>query len=298
MMLSVRHLLTGLFLLVLAKGQTHPTGNMITVGDHVLWSYINPIEDRNHHACIMIWKKGAEPEIFLQSEYPASDFMLYNREDEIFIIERRHLQASQHFEIRILKTSISGKMEIIWDWFQDVWRIGEGGFLMPNDHQVIFGRHPNIYSLKKGEQPAVNFNFKNDISRIRAVEKNQILAINDASCYLLALDGTLLKEWEQLIDNKVEQAPLGRNQLFDADFRHDQLLIAYWGKRTFEVIDTNGTREILLNQTDPLVPHWVGYFNHEMLLFSSQLTFDGTTPRPCLQQINSKGQRMLIWGSF
>lgn len=275
----------------------HPTGNLITVGDHVLWSYINPINDPDHHACIMVWDKKSAPKVFVQSEFSASDFMLHNNQNEIYIIERRHLQATQKFEIRLMKTSIGKKPKIIWDWFQDSWRIGEGGFYMLSDNQMVFGKYPEIFILKKGDKPKKYFDFKKPIKRIRAVEKNQILLLSDNACYLTEQNGNIVKQWEGLIDKNIKESPLNNNQIFDADYKSGNLLYAYWGKRSFEWIDKNGKRQTLLQQSDPFTPHWVTFWKNEKLLFSSKLVFDGSTPKPHLVLMDNKNQNQVVWST-
>lgn len=275
----------------------HPTGNMITVGDNVLWSYINPINDPDHHACIMIWDKNSEPKVFIQSEFSASDYMLYNNQNEIYILERRHLQNTPRFEIRLLKTTIEKSLKVIWDWFEDDWRIGEGGFFMLSDNEMIFGKHPEIYTLKKGGKPTIYFEFNQSIKRIRAVENNQILLLGDNTCYLTRQDGSIVKQWNRLIDDTINDAPLNRNQIFDADYKKENLLIAYWGKRSFEWIDKNGKCHTLLQQSEPFTPHWVAYWNDEKLLFSSKLVFNGNTPKPYLILLNDKNQSQVVWGN-
>mgnify|MGYP000395008734 CR=1 FL=1 len=273
----------------------HPTGNMISVGDLLFWSYINPINDPEHHACIMIWEKDSEPCVFLQSEFPASDYMLYNNQNDIYIIERRHQETTQSFEVRLLKVTIDQEAEVIWDWFKDEWRIGEGVFIMLSANQMVFGKYPEIYSLRKHGKPQKYFDFDQPIKRIRPVEDNQILLLGDNACYLTRQDGSIVKQWDQLIDEKVEAAPLNRNQIFDVDYEKGNLLIAYWGKRSFEWIDKNGQRQTLLQQSEPLTPHWVAFWNNEKLLFSSELVFNGSTPKPQLILMDSTGKSKMIW---
>lgn len=273
----------------------HPTGNMITIGENVLWSYISPIDDPNHYASVMIWTKGFQPKIFIKSEYAASDFMLYNKQNEIYIIERRFLQTSDEFQVRVLKCLIGKEPKVIWDWFKDEHRIGEGGFFMLTDNQMVFGKYPEIYSLEKGKQSTKYFEFDHPIKRIRAVEHNQILLLDDNSCYLVQQNGNILKHWNDLIDPSVENAPINRNQVFDADYSNGELLLSYWGRRSFDLMDVNGKRHIILQQTEPLTPHWVAFWNKEKLLFSSQLIFDGSTPKPHLTLMDSTGKSILIW---
>lgn len=275
----------------------HPTGNMITIGESVLWSYINPINDQDHHACVMIWTKGSEPKVFIQSEYAASDFMLYNNQNELYIIERRFLQASDEFQVRVLKSTFGRVPKVIWDWFKDDYRIGEGGFFMLSDNQLVFGKFPEIYSLKKGEQPTKYFEFDNPINKIRAVENNQILLLGDNSCYLVQQSGHILKQWNDLIDPTVGNAPMNRNLVFDADYSNGELLLSYWGRRSFDLINASDKRQIILQQSEPYTPHWVAFWNKEKLLFSSQLIFDGSTPKPHLSLLNEQNNESIIWNT-
>lgn len=284
-----------LFLTSLAYA--HPTGNMIAFGEKVLWSYINPIDEPNHYACVMIWTKGSEPKVFMQSEHVASDFMLYANQNEIYIIERRFLQTLDEFHVRVLKSTIDKEPRVIWDWFKDDYRIGEGGFFMLSDNLMVFGKYPEIYSIKKGELPARYFKFDHPISAIRAVEQNQILLSCDSACYLVHQNGTILKQWIDLIDQKVEDAPMNRNMVFNADYANGELLLAYWGRRSFDLINASGKRKIIFQQSEPYTPHWVAFWSKEKLLFSSQLIFDGSTPKPHLTLLTEQNNQSVIWNT-
>ena len=293
---QIKNTLFGVVLIFLTSLlHAHPTGNMITIGEHVLWSYINPINDPNHYACVMIWSEGSEPKVYIQSEHAASDFMLYNNQNDLYIIERRFLQVSDEFQVRVFKSTIGKDTKVIWDWFKDDYRIGEGGFFMLSDNQMVFGKYPEIYSLKKGERPTTYFEFNHPIKRIRAVENNQILLLGDNACYLVQQNGTLLKQWNELIDQEVGNAPMDRNQIFDADYSNGELLLSYWGKRSFDIINLYGKRQIILQQSEPYIPHWVAFWNKEKLLFSSQLVFDGSTPKPYLILLNEQNIQRVIW---
>lgn len=275
----------------------HPTGNMITVGESVLWSYINPINDLNHYACVMIWTKGTDPRVYMQSDHAASDYMLYNKQEVIYIIERKFLRTSDEFQVRVLKSEIGREPIIIWDWFEDDYRIGEGGFFMLSDHEMIFGKYPNIYALEKGGEVTKYFEFEHPIKRIRAVEDDQILLLGDSSCYLVRENGAVVRRWHELIDQEVVNAPMNRNQVFDADYSDGELLFSYWGRRSFDLIDAAGNHQIILQQADPLIPHWVTFWNGEKLLFSSSFIFDGSTPEPHLLLFSAQGSHRAIWST-
>ncbi|MCO6472385.1 MAG: hypothetical protein J5I57_01465 [Melioribacteraceae bacterium] len=273
----------------------HPTGNMIVIDKHVLWSYVNPINDPEHHACIMIWSEGKEPKPFITSEFEGSDYMLFNREDEIFIIERRFIQSSRKFEIRILKTRVGEQPKEIWPWFEDKWRIGEGGFFMKSDEEIVFASYPNILYLKKDSVPIYQFEFKETIKGIQLVSQNKLLLLGDNTTWLTDEKGNIIEQWEDLIVDSVINSPLNRNQIFDVDYQNGELLLAYWGNRSFDVIYTNHERVSILQQKEPLTPHWVAYWGDKKLLFSSKLTFDGSNPKPYLLLYKSDKEIINIW---
>lgn len=273
----------------------HPTGNMIVVDNYVFWSYINPIDDVQHHACIMIWKDGSTPKVFLKSEHPASDFMLSTKGKDIYILERRYLQTTDSFEIRLLKTTINQTPKVLWDWFEDRWHIGEAGFFMLSDTQMVFGNYPSVYTLQKDKQPSLYFEFETPINRIRALPDGTILLLGDTSCFLVTQTGNTIQEWNNIIEPKITNAPLDRNKVFDVDFQEGRLLMAYWGKRSFEIIDAQGNRHTLYQHAAPFTPHWVAFMDRDQLLFASELIFDGSTPKPALIKLSPKGTPKKVW---
>ncbi|MFH6602500.1 hypothetical protein ACEZ3G_03360 [Maribacter algicola] len=270
------------------KVHSHPTGNLIVVNDYVLWSYINPVQDKDHHACIMIWKEGTEPRPLITSKFPASDFMAYAKSRTVYLIERKYIQENDTFEARVLKGSLDGEFEEIWPWFKDEWRIGEGGFAMPSDDEIVFCSYPDILRLKKGKAPKPFLEFGREVKRARFLTDGNILLLADDRCWLTDDQGNVFKEWKNLIDENVDEPPLGRNQIFDVDYSDGKLLVAYWGKRCFYSIDENGNREIVWQLDDPDTPHWVAFRGNERLLFASKLIFDGSMPRPRLVSVNDK----------
>lgn len=266
----------------------HPTGNMIVIGEYVLWSYIYPVDDSEHHACVMIWSEGAEPTPLITSEFPASDFMLYNRGDDIYLIERKYNPSTENFETRMLKAKIGEAPEEIWPWFEDDWRVGEGGFLVKSDEEIVFSRYPEIYTLKKGGIPKKYFNFSAPLKRMRAISSNRLLLLGDKSCWLTDHKGNIIEQWENLIDEQIQNAPLNRNQIFDADYRHGELLIAYWGNRSFDLIDEYQNQTSIKRQEAPWPPHWVAFWGNKKLLFSSKLDFNGDNPQPKLMLVDDE----------
>ncbi|MUP45980.1 hypothetical protein E0K83_09520 [Gramella sp. BOM4] len=290
----LKNLILTLCLLMMTEGLAHPTGNMVRSGDYVLWSYVNPVDDDQHHACIMIWKPGIQPSVLITSEYPASDFMLSAQGEDIYIIERRFIESSNGFEIRILKTQPEGLPTEIWPWMKDHWRIGEGGFFMLSEDQVVFGRYPDIYSLHKGKTPIKYFEFTEPVKRIRNLEKDRLLLLGDNSCWLTDHQGTILETWKNITKKEVSNAPLDRNQVFDADLQNDELLLAYWGNRSFITIENGAQREILKLDGN-FVPHWVSFYDDMKLLFASEMFMEGQNPQPKLILYQTDEYSEIIW---
>ena len=292
---SYKVLLLWVALLMMASATAHPTGNMISVDGHVLWSYIAPLDDPNHHACIMIWEKDSEPKVLLKSTFPASDFMLYNNNDTIYLIERRYISDRDKFEVRVLKFQLGASPKEIWGWFQDDWRIGEAGFIMPSDQRIIFGSYPNIYVLEHGRQPSKYFEFETAIKKIRQVENDNLLLLGEDKIWLTTARGTILKTWSDLINKEIKDAPLNRNQIFDADYSNERLLVAYWGNRSFELIGKEGKRENILQLQPSWAPHWVAFRENDLLLFASYLDFSGKIPKPNLVLYKANNVQKTLW---
>lgn len=105
------------------------------------------------------------------------------------------------------------------------------------------------------------------------VENSQILLIGDNSCYLVKHDGSIIRQWDKLIDENVKNAPLNRNQLFDADYANKELLISYWGKRSFELIELNGKRHVILQETSPGNTSLGGFLESRKIIIFFKVTF-------------------------
>jgi hypothetical protein len=149
--------------------------------------------------------------------------------------------------------------------------------------------------MKKGHEPKEFFQFKHPLKKIRKIDSNKILLIGEDSCWLTSLNGEVLKTWEHIIDSQIDDAPLNRNQIFDADYHQGELLLAYWGNRSFDLIPTSGVKETILQNKEPFVPHWVSFYGKDKLLFSSKMLFNGETPKPKLILYKTENNQETIW---
>ncbi|MEJ2006157.1 MAG: hypothetical protein P8X57_14605, partial [Cyclobacteriaceae bacterium] len=179
-------------------------------------------------------------------------------------------------------------------WFNSQLRIGDGGFFMANHSEIIFGRYPDVYRLKRGGSPEKFFEFSAPVRKIRHINEDRLLLIGEENCWLTDTKGEIIQVWNDVIYDGAKNTPLNRNIIFDADYKNGQLLLANWGNRSFDAISDSKTRQ-LLKLDPPLVPHWVAYFGDSVLLFSSYIDMHGTSPRPFLILQDSQGREKTIW---
>ncbi|MCE2496558.1 MAG: hypothetical protein J4F31_08280 [Flavobacteriales bacterium] len=273
----------------------HPNGGIVVVGEGVCWSYIYPVDDVDHHACIFRWNQNDEPEVLIRSDYPASDYFLSSMEGTLYIVERAFVRVNDTFKCRVLKLSEKGEAIEIWPWFEDPWRTAEGGFFMLSDTELVFARYPKLYSPAKGGEPEVYFDFDHAVNKIRGLDNDEFLILAEDNCFLVSGSGKILNEWRSLVEPTVENVPLNRNMVFDVDYRAGELLVAYWGNRSFLLMDSYGGRRTIVQRSAPFVPHWVAFVNNCELLFSSKMFFDSRPLKPHLIMHNGLGETQEVW---
>lgn len=271
----------------------HPGGNLLVVQDHVLWSYVDPIDSPSHIACVMIKKGDQQPKLLLRSEHAASDFFLSSTKSTIYIIERYYIQRSDSYRMRVFEMPLGGAPKVIWNWREDTHRIGEAGFQMSDSKKILFVKYPSVWkTTKNGDFVELEISDKG-LVRLRSLENGEKLLLSESTCHLYSFEFKELKSWENLPHKNVKDPPLGRNNIFDADYSNEDLLIAYWGNRSFDLLRESGRTQ--LSKLDaPRVPHWVAFYKEGWLLFDSEMRFDGTNPMPKLYYL--KGEHLkLIW---
>lgn len=103
----------------------------------------------------------------------------------------------------------------------------------------------------------------------------------------------MIHKWDQILVELKDTPPLNRNQIFDCDYRNGELLIAYWGKRTFELHSMNNDGNTILELNPPFTPHWVAIDHDYMFLFASTIE-PGEPIEPALFQYHEE-KLTLIW---
>ena len=273
---------------------SHPTGNMMIVGETLLWSYVYPLDDTAHRACLMVWDEegGARP--WLVSEHAASNWMVAPADsDEVYLIERYYDPAMDAFWMRMLRAEIGVDPVEVWPWGVDPHRLGEGGFAVLADGRVLFARYPNIYTQERGQEPTIWRVWPQPVSAIHPLADGRLLIRSTEAIWLVSATGEIEQYWGGLLQEITGDAPFAGNRIFDADFGHGGLWVAYWGQRRFERY-TDKQAPILVKQlASPWLPHAVAAGKQDAFLLASSVD-PGRAVRPRLWRWKEQGLE-LIW---
>jgi hypothetical protein len=249
--------------------QAHPAGNLVTAGDYLLWPYVYPVDDAQHHSSVLIWDRQSPVRPLITSEFAGSNYLLYARKDTVYYIESRDSQTENKSYFRVLKGKAGEKPVEIWPWRTDEWRVGNNGFYAVDDEEIIFSRYPNVYSIKRNALPILLFSPQEPVNRLRKLPNGNILLLSDRACRLLDPEFRPLQRWTGFIDEDMPDAPLNINKAYDMDMHNGKLALAYWGGRSFLTIDEHGRREEILELEAPYTAHWVATDGESMYLFAS-----------------------------
>lgn len=274
----------------------HPTGNLIINNNKVYWSYVYPVGDPDHHACIMVWdeKDGARPWII--SEYSGSDWMMSpSSEGGFYFVERYYDAQIQNHRSRIFYYESDTDIKEIMSWFVDEYHFGEGGFIPTENGNFIFAKYP--YILYMNSDGTVNnwIDWHKPVSRIRYINDESFLIKGDSSIWIVDYNGKNLNEWSNLIEPLDSDPPFLGNRIFDADFNDGDLWIAYWGKRRLDLINGNA-REVIKTFNEPFLPHAVGAKGDKVFILTSTISpYVNQQILPNLWKYENNNSE-LIWG--
>lgn len=120
----------------------HPAGNLVVAGDYLLWPYVYPADDAQHHSSVLIWDGQSPVRPLITSQFAGSNYLLYARRDTVYYIESRDSQTENKSYFRVLKGKAGEKPVEIWPWRTDEWRVGNNGFYAVDDEEIIFSLLP------------------------------------------------------------------------------------------------------------------------------------------------------------
>lgn len=272
----------------------HPTGTMVVINDKVLWSYVCPIGDPDHHACVMIWDENVGAHAWLTSTFPASDWMMTPApEGKVYLVERYFDQALQMNKARLLIATPGGEPEELIPWFNDDHRFGEGGFAPMQDGRFLFARYPNLYVLSEDASVTLWKEWPFPVNGLRLTADGSLLIRGESQVWLTTPDGTLLKKWTDLLEELNTEPPFMGNRIFDVAYSDGILWIAYWGKRRFDFIDGE-SRTVIKSLEAPWLPHAIAANNRTVFMLASTIAPELYDIRPNLWRMQ-EGKLDLIW---
>lgn len=242
----------------------------------------------------MVWddQEGVRP--WLTSDHPASDWMMSPTDSNtIFLIERYHDPSRQRHRARLLKATPAGETKILWPWFDDTHRFGEGGFVVLPDGSVLFARYPHLFMMYEGQKPEIWPGWAKEVTRIKRAGADQLLIQSENDIWLASLSGYVEKHWTNLLEERNGNFPFMGNRIFDAAYDASELWLAYWGKRRFDVVGMNG-RKTIFEFNPPFLPHAVAAGSQKAFCLASSLD-PGNDIHPQLWMLDKQGLQ-LIWG--
>lgn len=263
------------FLLVLSVPWvvSHPAGTIESVSGTVLWSYVSPVGDPDHHGCVMTWNESNGVKTWLVSEYPASDwFISPGKSGGVYLIERYYHPSQNQHRFRVLKAQAGDEPQVIWDWEADTHRIGEGGFIMRSDEEMLFAAYPYLYRKNKNQNPEVINLPIQDILALRQIEGEKLLIFTEAMAMLFSETFETINIWSNLIEPAGNTPlPFFGNRIFDADVYDSELWVAYWGMRRFDRWINGNEKNTIQQLQSPWLPHGVSVSKLGTFLLASSL---------------------------
>lgn len=270
----------------------HPGGNMISVNGILIWQYVYPPNAESHYASIYIWDRIHGTRELMQSEFNSSDFHFYAKDDTVYYAEFRDVANGSMF--RLLKGRAGDIPEEIWPW-QDALEFGAAaGFYMSDKEEIIFAKYPSLHSINKAGNISLIHEFEEPVSGLTMTVAG-LLVNSPTEVWLVDEDYLILKTWNDLINPNQENLPFMGNRIFSADYNGKELLIAYWGGRSFFKINEQDEKETLLDLPGTYTAHWAAIEGDVYFLFGSQI--NPPDPIKPLLYYHHKGKNILLWGN-
>lgn len=275
----------------------HPTGDMVTVNNKLLWSYIYPVGDIQHKACVMVWDELSRSRPWLVSSHSGSDWMISPAIDSnsVYLIERYYNNSDDSHYSRLLVSEVEKYPTELLPWFKDDHRFGEHGFVFLNDSTILFAHYPYLYLFDTDHTIQKITNWKFPVNSIRGLNNGNILILSDSTIWLTDNELTILDTWNNLLEPLDNNPPFGGNRIFDADYNNESLYLAYWGQRRFDKMVGN-LRKTILSFESPWVPHHIAVSNNQVFMLSSTIDPVNTDIIKPSLWLFEEGNFELIWG--
>lgn len=250
----------------------HPWGGLVIDDSGTIYfTFICPIVDEDHHACV--WQINDQQELVsvLRSSASPSDIVLtrsYNR--TLFGAERSSVGA--------------GWQARLWQFDQPVWKTIIAPTTDPGQFHIqayavndagtlFFAREDQLYQ-RNSEGTVTAVAVQGTFDRIDAMAwgpGERLYIIDQGSIRVLAPDGTLSTLASGLKQEAPEDLPFsGANILFDlAVDDGGNVFVAYYGNRRVLKVSAAGSVRTYLRASVPWSPHGVDVYEGELYVLES-----------------------------
>lgn len=262
------------FMLAPVLGNSHPWGGLVIDSEgNIYFTFICPLVDNDHYACV--WKIDPELELSetLRSNRSPSDIVLTrNPLRSIYAAERTGNNPSYNNSLWRLSSS-DDEVQILDTRDQNVFHIQ--AYAVDSNGTIYFAKEHSIYKRdNEANVTELNIPFPNK-ERIGLLEFS-----SNGDLYILSgedlyrFDGTNLELIaEDLREKDPENIPFrGANILFDmAIDENGSIYLAYYGNRSVIKVTPDGAKSTILEAEGPWSPHGVDIFNGELYVLESTL---------------------------
>ena len=276
----------------------HPLGSMLVVDEAVVFSYVCPAGDSDHHACVMVWTEAGGAVVWIHSAHPASDFLfsLTDQPGEVAFLERRYDATRDVALHRLLRGRIGGDVIPASPWRDSPPRFADGGIAVTGG-EILVGAYPQVVRIDGQEIHPVDWPHLGEVASIRRGTDGSLLVLTDGHALRVNEGGTPLADWGAVALAEPDpdlQPPIAPDAVFSIDADESVLAAAYWGQRRFVTIDLDsGDRETILQLETPWMPHAITISGNVFYALASTME-PGHVILPRLWRIRD-GVADLVW---
>ncbi|GAB5407929.1 MAG: hypothetical protein BalsKO_02940 [Balneolaceae bacterium] len=263
-----------LVLLCFNNAQSHPWGGLV-IDEHgdIYFTFICPIVDDDHYACV--WKIDSNNELtqILKSSYSPSDIVLSrSNERDIFAAERTGgspnynnslWRINGHETLEEISSSTNQRLFFIQ------------AFAVSNNGILYFARENKLYSRDRNNTIS-EIILPENIGRIQLMElgtSEELYLLAGNNLYLKNKNESLRLIKSDLKEKNPENLPFrGANIFFDmAIDDRGSVYLAYYGDRKVIEVTKDGILSVVLEAKAPWSPHRVDLYEGNLYVLESTL---------------------------
>lgn len=255
------------------KAVSHPWGGLVIDSEgNLYFTFICPLVDDDHYACV--WKIDSNQELseVLKSHRSPSDIVLSRSPERvIFAAERTGFNPNFNNTLWLIEGSETS-LRIAPNSNQEAFFIQ--AYTISADGSIFFAKENSIYK-RDSTNTVTKIELGKDIGRIGLIE-----IAPDGSLYIMTTSDLYIKKEDELTllasglrDESPDNLPFrGANIFFDmAVDGSGNVYLAYYGNREVLKISSSGEVQTLVESRAPWSPHGVDVFNGEIFVLESTL---------------------------